>query len=69
MTVEPIGPNTAIEKIVRDHPELVSCLMEMGIVCIACGEPVWGTLAENATKAGLEDISAIVDKLNSVLDQ
>ena len=35
-----------IEDLVKEHPEVISPLAEMGVVCIACGEPVWGTLEE-----------------------
>ena len=41
-----IDGNIYIEDLVNDYPEVVSPLAELGIVCIACGEPVWGTLNE-----------------------
>jgi hypothetical protein len=28
--------------------------MDRGVVCIKCGEPVWGTLAEAIGKKGLD---------------
>lgn len=33
-----------IEDLVREYPSSVRFLMEKGIKCIACGEPIWGTL-------------------------
>ncbi|NIR53173.1 DUF1858 domain-containing protein, partial [candidate division KSB1 bacterium] len=41
-----IRKDTTIEELVRAHPESVRYLMEKGIKCIACGEPIWGTLEE-----------------------
>lgn len=59
-----IAPETSIEEIVEEYPELVRPLREFGIKCIACGEPVWGTLKENARAKGIENIDEIVAELN-----
>ncbi len=47
-----IAKNIYIEDIVNDHPEVISPLAELAIICIACGEPVWGTLEELVNKKG-----------------
>jgi hypothetical protein len=41
-------------------------LREKGIKCLACGEPIWGTLAESAIEKGMDDsqIDAIVTEFN-----
>lgn len=62
-----ITRNTLIEDIVNKYPELIKPLMDFGIVCIACGEPVWGTLEEQAVSAGVKNIDFIVDQLNKNL--
>lgn len=66
-----ITGNTLIEDLVEQLPESVSFLREKGIVCIVCGEPVWGTLAEVARQKGLSDeaIEAAVEELNQLKNQ
>lgn len=66
-----ITGNTLIEDLVEQLPESVSLLREKGIVCIVCGEPVWGTLAEVARQKGLSDeaIEAAVEELNQLKNQ
>ena len=54
-----------IEDLIREVPNSVGFLMEQGIKCIACGEPIWGTLEEAATEKGLTsaDIEQIIRAL------
>jgi len=59
-----IDRTTTIEEIVTHYPELVRPLMEYGIKCVACGEPIWGTLEENAAEKGIQDLETIIGKLN-----
>jgi len=58
-----------IEDLVNDHPEVISPLSEMGIICIACGEPVWGTLGELIKTKGLENSEEIIDKINRIIEK
>ena len=44
-----------IEDLVNQIPASVSYLLKKGIKCLACGEPVWGTLEEAAREKGLSD--------------
>jgi methionine synthase II (cobalamin-independent) len=44
-----------IEDLVNQIPESVSYLLKKGIKCLACGEPVWGTLEEAAREKGFSD--------------
>lgn len=59
-----------IEELVRNFPQAVQFLMAKGISCIACGEPVWGTLEDNARQKGMDDktIEQIVAELNQFLN-
>ena len=50
-----ITKNTSIEDIVNHSAEAVRYLSEKGIKCIACGEPIWGTLEEAAKEKGFDD--------------
>lgn len=40
-----ISRETIIEDLVSEHPKSVVFLMDHGIRCLRCGEPIWGTLA------------------------
>jgi len=44
-----------IEDLVRICPESVVLLRERGIRCLACGEPIWGTLESAAHEKGYTD--------------
>jgi methionine synthase II (cobalamin-independent) len=44
-----------IEELVDILPDSVQYLMEEGIKCIACGEPIWGTLEEAAKEKGFDN--------------
>lgn len=63
-----IQKEISIYELLKLFPESVSFLMEKGIKCIACGEPVWGTLEEAAIekKFKQEEIEEIVDELNTL---
>lgn len=63
----PIERSTLIEEIVEKYPELVRPLRARGIVCIRCGEPIWGTLEQVAASKGIDNVDAIVAELNRVI--
>ena len=63
----PINRSTSIEEIVEKHPELIGPLREHGIVCIRCGEPIWGSLEEIASEKGITNIDDIVTELNRII--
>jgi len=64
----PITKDITIEDLVEQLPQSVRYLMNHGIVCILCGEPIWGTLEQAAKKKGFgdEDIQKFVDDLNEM---
>lgn len=64
-----IDANTTIEDIVQSHPELIKILVEHGLTCIACGEPLWGTLQENASRQGITNLEDIINKLNKSIHE
>lgn len=63
-----ITKNIEIEDLVRNFPFSVKYLMEHGIRCIACGEPIWGTLEEAALEKGFnqQQIMVFVDEMNQI---
>jgi hybrid cluster-associated redox disulfide protein len=63
-----IQKDITIEELVDKVPQSVKYLMEKGIKCIACGEPIWGTLEEAARQKGFDDaaIDEVVRELNAL---
>ncbi len=57
-----------IEDLIEELPESVTYLMQHGIKCIACGEPIWGTLKDAAKEKGFGDeaIDKFVNELNNL---
>lgn len=39
-----VSRDSVIEDLVNEHPDSITFLMEKGIRCLRCGEPIWGTL-------------------------
>ncbi|MCK4894894.1 MAG: DUF1858 domain-containing protein [Calditrichia bacterium] len=64
-----IEATTTIEDIVKDYPELIRPLREYGIKCVACGEPLWGTLEENANDRGIYNLETIIKQLNKIIQK
>lgn len=63
-----IDKTTTIEDLVSQIPEAVRYMMRQGIKCIACGEPIWGTLELVAREKGFSDeqIEIFVKELNEL---
>lgn len=63
-----ISKTIEIDELIRNYPFTVKFLMEKGIRCIACGEPIWGTLEEAAIEKGLtqDAIDNLVDEMNFI---
>lgn len=63
-----ITKDITIEELIDRVPDSVSFLREKGLVCILCGEPVWGTLEELAKSKGFssEQIDEILTQLNAM---
>jgi len=58
-----VDPDTTIEELVRQNPDASSILRRFGIVCVQCGEPVWGTLRQAAAEKGIHDLSEVLAAL------
>lgn len=65
----PITKNIEIEDLVKNYPASIKFLAQKGIKCIACGEPIWGTLEEAIREKGFldSDVENIIAELQSVL--
>lgn len=66
-----VTKNIEIEDLVNLLPESVSYLMNQGIRCLRCGEPIWGTLEEASLEKGFneKDIIKFVSDLNTLMKQ
>jgi hypothetical protein len=54
---------TPIEELVAAAPQSSAILRRFHLVCLQCGEPVWGTLGELAAEKGINDITPILAAL------
>ena len=63
-----IAKDIHIEDLVQLKPASVLYLADRGIKCIACGEPIWGTLEDAAREKGFndEELEAVVKELNAL---
>lgn len=69
ITTKPaIEPQILIEDLVDNYPFSVRYLMQNGIRCIMCGEPIWGTLEEAANEKGFgePDIERFVSEMKAL---
>ena len=69
MSERKITKDIEIEDLVDLLPDAVTYLMDEGIRCLRCGEPIWGTLENAAKEKGFsdEDIKRFVNELNDML--
>ncbi len=60
-----------IEDLLRVLPPAVTWLRRRGIRCLACGEPIWGTLEDAAREKGCDDetIDGFVRELEAMRRQ
>lgn len=66
-----INKDILIEDLVNEYPFSVRYLMEKGIRCIMCGEPIWGTLEEAAREKHFSDadIEGFVHEMKALAEQ
>ncbi|MFK5857578.1 MAG: DUF1858 domain-containing protein [Bacteroidota bacterium] len=65
MSALKITKDILIEELVNNYPFSVKYMMTNGIRCIACGEPIWGTLEEAAKEKDYtnSDIDKFVEEM------
>ncbi len=59
--------SSTIEEIIEKNSKNIKFLMENGIRCIRCGEPIWGTFEDAAREKGFSDEE--IDKLLTGLNK
>jgi len=70
-TTTKIDKDIEIEDLIKILPESVTYLMDKGIRCLRCGEPLWGSLESAALEKGFNDeqIEEFVNELNKMKQQ
>lgn len=65
-----ITKDTTFEDLLEEIPASFGYLMEKGIKCFACGEPIWGTLGSVSKQKGFSDeqIDGFVNDLNKMTE-
>jgi hypothetical protein len=58
-----IKADDAIEYLLEKYPGINEFLLDKGIFCIRCGEPVWMTLGELIDEKGL-DLKTLLIEIN-----
>ena len=63
-----INKEIEIEDLIKIKPDSVVYLMEKGIRCLRCGEPIWGSLESAAKEKGFKEneISKFVVEINNL---
>ncbi|MEO0295296.1 MAG: DUF1858 domain-containing protein [candidate division WOR-3 bacterium] len=64
-----ITEDTNIEEILALYPDSVSIFLKYGIPAISCGEPIWGSIKENALKYGVKNLEELLEELNKLVSE
>ena len=58
-----------VEDLLEKHPDAQDFLEKNDIVCIKCGEPVWGTIEELiASKKGKKEVEKLIKELADYIE-
>lgn len=63
-----VTAETPVIELVERVPAAVKFLLQRGVRCIRCGEPVWQSLGELLRDAGVPEPEKIIDELNAIRD-
>jgi hypothetical protein len=61
-----VKPNDDVDEIIERYPQVVDFFSEKEIVCVKCGEPVWGTI-ETIIKEKYDNVEDIIKQLNQYI--
>ncbi len=58
-----------IEEILEKYPAAQDFLSKKNVVCVMCGEPVWGSLEEVMKEKDFDDekIASIIEEMNQFI--
>lgn len=57
-----------IEDLVANCEEAIKICLKYGLSCIACGEPIWGTLGDIVEDAGIKDKEKLLEELKQACE-
>jgi hypothetical protein len=63
-----IEPDIDVEDLVQLYPQAVPLLAEKGLICVRCGEAVWGTLRELAHSKNIPNLDEILREINYLIN-
>jgi len=59
-----ITPDMSIEDVLVRWPATADVFVRWGVKAMVCGEPAWGTIRENAERAGVSDMDSLCTELS-----
>ncbi len=64
-----IKPDDLVEDVIQKYPQTVKIFMDFDFPCLICGEPVWGTIRENADRNNItgEKFEEMMNALNKAV--
>jgi len=62
---------TAVEDLLSAVPGVVRYLIDRGLPCLVCGEPIWGTFEDLARRNGKpeEEIERMLREINALRER
>ncbi len=66
MDLDEITVDTLIEDIVYQRPDLVGMLARLGVVCVKCSDPFWGTIGDYCRMKNM-NADEIIEKINNAM--
>ncbi len=63
-----ISAATRVEEILTEYPSLSRTFIELGMPCLVCGEPFWGTVAELSKQYGANS-EELIGRLNDKISE
>ncbi len=66
-----ITPDMTIEEVLTRWPATAKVFVKWGVKAMVCGEPAWGTIREQAEKAGVtgERLEALCEELTRAANE
>lgn len=66
--MEQITTETHIDQMLAEYPSLSKVFIELGLPCLVCGEPFWGTVNQLCAQHG-KDAAILVKLLNEEINE
>jgi hybrid cluster-associated redox disulfide protein len=65
--MDKIKKDMSVEDLIDAYPQTVQIFIQLGLPCLVCGEPFWGTVEELARKYNA-DPDSVLKSLNEGLE-